>query len=305
MQDIPGVRVAALSDPSPAALHAATAILKEPLDIAASDYRELLRIPLDAVCIASPDAFHVPQILDSLAAGLHVLCEKPLTDDPAQLREVIRARDSARRIVALTYQRRYDAAHRAMRREILSGRWGAVTAVTIYNSEDWITPNRGTWRHDPALCAGGFFYDASGHQLDMALWATGLRAERVQAWSSTAGTPVPIRVWGNAVLTGGVPLTFHFVGDGRLWREQVNIHCERMDFFVENFRPRWCVEGRPSEIQPDEPTAGADMEFIGMLRNGLPNPAPPDEVWPVLQITRAALASAASGKPERVEAAET
>lgn len=288
--------IAALADPDPQCLHDAAALVSHPDVVRASDHRELLDAPLEAVCIASPDTHHVRQVLDSLAAGKHVLCEKPLTRSESELRDVIEARDSTDLVVAMTYQRRYDAAHRTMRQRILSGEFGRVTAVTVYNSEDWITPNRGTWRHDPERCPGGFFYDASGHQLDMVMWATGLSPATVAATVSCAGTRVPIRVWGVAELAGEVPMTFHFIGDGHAWREQINIHCERMDFIVENYRPKWIEDGKPVEIVPESSTLGADAEFVGMIRGELPNPAPPDELWPVLRFTNAALESARTGR---------
>ncbi len=292
--NIPGVRVAALAEPSPSALNDAARMLPEPPLVVDQDYRRLLGLPLDAVCIASPDLYHVQQVVDCLEAGFHVLCEKPLTASARDLGRVIRTRDGAGRIVAMTYQRRYDGAHRAMRREIRSGRWGAVKAVTVYNSEDWITPNLGTWRHDPAICPGGFFYDAGGHQLDMVFWVTGLYPQRVRASCHNAATRVPIRVWGEAVIGDDVPMTFHFVGDAKVWREQVNIHCEGMDFLVENFKPRWCREGQPAELEGVEIGEGSDVEFVRMIREHAPNPAPPEDLWPVVQFTRAALRSAAS-----------
>jgi predicted dehydrogenase len=296
LQRLSLVHVAAISDPSPAARASARDALAQAPEADTDDFRALLECPLDAVVIASPDIYHTEQVLAALRAGLHVLCEKPLTPYADDLRAILAARDAADRVVALTYQRRYDGAHRAMRREIRSGRWGQVTAVTVYNSEDWITPNLGTWRHDPSICPGGFLYDASGHQLDMAFWATGLQPISVRAHVHHAGTPVPIRAWGSASLTGGVPMTFHFVGDAHAWREQVNIHCEGRDFLVESFRPRWIVERAACEIEPSESGSGADIEFVEMLRNGAANAAPPDDLWPVLKFTEAALRSAASGR---------
>jgi len=297
---MPGVVVAALSDPRPEAVERVRQALSRAPELVASDHRDLLACGLDAVCIASPDSYHVRQVLDALSAGAHVLCEKPLTPDAAELDRVVRARDRTGKVVALTYPRRYDPSHRAMRREILSGRWGTVTAITVYNAEDWITPNRGTWRHDPTICPGGFFYDASGHQLDMIMWATGLSGLRVRAWSDNAGAPVPIRVWGAAALTGDVPVTFHFVGDAHVWREIINIHCEGRDFCVQNFRAMWCPLRAPEPIEPSEPGEGPDAEFVSMIRDDAPNPAPPEGARHVLRFTEAALRSAACRRSVRV-----
>jgi predicted dehydrogenase len=224
---VPGVEIIALSDPVEESMDRVAALLPASPEMRARDYRALLAAGLDAVCIASPDSFHVRQVLDALEAGLHVLCEKPLTPRVEELRAVIAARDRAGRQVSMTYPRRYDASMRRLRDEIRSGRWGEVTSVTAYNAEDWITPNRGTWRHDPEITPGGFFYDASGHQLDTIFWVTGLSGGEVSARVDRCGTPVPIKVWGNAELSGGAPLVFAFVGDAHLWREQINIHCER------------------------------------------------------------------------------
>lgn len=307
---MPDVQVVALADPSEQAREKAQQALAEAGRCTVqsfAEYRRLLEVPMDAVCIASPDSQHVPQVLDALSAGLHVLCEKPLTLSIDDLERVIRARDDAGKVVCMTYQRRYDGAHRALRSEVLSGRWGKVLAISVYNAEDWITPNRGTWRHDPTHCPGGFFYDASGHQLDFVFWATGLHGEMVQAWKHRAGTPVPIRVWGHALLSGGVPMSFCFVGHADAWREQINIHCEGRDFFVENFKPGatagkqsgepFSLRGRVAALEPESQSDGVDAEFVRVVRGELPNPAPPEETRPVIQFTRAALRSADLGTP--------
>lgn len=304
------VVVAAVADPSPVARAAAVDLVHQlgrPAPESFTSFEELLRVPLDAVCIASPDAYHVPQVLAALNAGLHVLCEKPLTLSLNELEAVLEARARTGKVVCMTYQRRYDPAHRLLRQEIFSGRWGPVQAVSVYNCEDWITPNKGTWRHDPLLCPGGFLYDAAGHQLDFVFWATGLVPVSVQAWKHHAGTPVPIRVWGTALLSGGVPMTFHFVGDADAWREQVNIHCERRDFFVESYKPGATPgKGRDTDKTPfqrampltsTEQPLGCDTEFIAIIEGKLPNPAPPEDTRPVVQFTSAALRSAALGRP--------
>jgi predicted dehydrogenase len=56
------------------------------------DYREMLAgVQLDAVCIATPDHWHAKQTIDSLAAGVHVYCEKPMTHTIDQARDVVQA----------------------------------------------------------------------------------------------------------------------------------------------------------------------------------------------------------------------
>jgi predicted dehydrogenase len=293
---IPGVAVTALSDPIQANMARAAASIRTPDVLQTDDYREILDSGLDVVCIASPDRFHVPQVMDALAANLHVLCEKPLTPDPEALEAVIASMEEVDRHVALTYPRRYDTGIRRMRDEVLSGKWGRVTSVTAYNAEDWITPNIGTWRHDPAVCPGGMFYDASGHQLDSLMWVTGLRGEKVWAETDNRGTPNVMFSRGQATLTGGVPLSFTFVGDAHKWREQINIHCEKVDFVIENGRAFVTRDNTLAPLAPPDDAETADEAFVKLVRGAGPNWAPPSDVWPVLTFTAAALESARTGR---------
>lgn len=293
-----GVDVVAVSDPDEAGMARAASQAGSTVEILSVDYREILGCRLDIVCIASPDSFHVEQVLDSLAAGAHVLCEKPLTPRLDEMRRVVEARDANGRHVALTYFRRYTAQARTVRREILSGRWGRVLAASIYNAEDWMTGNRGTWRHDPAICPGGFLYDANGHQIDTFFWMTGCRPGVVRARQETCGTPVPIHVWGNGATDEGAPITFHFAGMARAWREQINIHCEGAEFVIENMQPRCTSTGKTEPIEPLEPGETSNSAFVRLIRGEGPNWSPPESAEAVIRFTSAALRSASSGGVE-------
>lgn len=72
----------------------------------------LLGEPLDAVLIASPDPLHHEQVLGALARGLHVFCEKPLCYSPAEIAEIVAARDAAARVVQVGTMKRFDPAYR-------------------------------------------------------------------------------------------------------------------------------------------------------------------------------------------------
>ena len=197
---IPGVTITALSDPDEDAMRRVSIALGGGVPLFA-DYRALLDSgALDAVCINSPNRWHVEQLLASLDRGLHVLCEKPLSMVPAEVEQVVAATERAGTTVAIAYQSRYRRDSRILKRALESGRWGRVTSVSVFTCEDWMTPNRGTWRHDPTRCPGGFFADANGHQLDLLFWLTGLEATAVRAMIETRGTPVPMVTWGEARL---------------------------------------------------------------------------------------------------------
>src|SRR5689334_2264698 len=91
--ELEGVAVVALADPVRQNLEKTAALLPVAPEVIEADYRETLDRGLDAACIATPDSLHVPQVLDALAANLHVLCEKPLTLDPLELAAVIESKN--------------------------------------------------------------------------------------------------------------------------------------------------------------------------------------------------------------------
>jgi predicted dehydrogenase len=144
------------------------------------------------------------------------------------------------------------------------------------------------------------FYDASGHQLDSLMWVTGLRGENVWAHMDNRGTPNVMFTRGHATLTGGVPLTFTFVGDAHKWREQINIHCEGTDFVIENGRAFYCRDNRLEPLAEQDEAETADEAFVQLVRGEGPNWAPPSDVWPVLTLTNAALESARTGRETAV-----
>jgi predicted dehydrogenase len=77
--------------------------------------RELLeRAELDAVLIASPNGAHAEQVLEALAAGLHVLVEKPLCLSREDAARIVAARDRGARVVQVGYMKRHDPAVEAL-----------------------------------------------------------------------------------------------------------------------------------------------------------------------------------------------
>ncbi|MCS6777725.1 MAG: Gfo/Idh/MocA family oxidoreductase [Chloroherpetonaceae bacterium] len=327
LSEIPGIAVCAVSDPDPAArrklAERVPELMRDQQGTDVADYasaEELMQHPgLDFVVIASPNRWHVPQVLAALEHGLHVLCEKPLSLVPEEVTQVAEATERSDRIVAIAYQSRYRRDSRLLREALRSGRWGRITSIDVFACEDWVTPNVGTWRHDPERCPGGYFGDANGHQLDLLFHVTGLEASRLRATMENRGTPVPIVTWGEARLrpqsaatapprqTDDVPFTFTFVGDAKHWREEISIQTERADFVMRNTRLLWTdssADLRPfteEDLSLSAPVTSdtPDSAFVRALRGGEPVVSAPGTVWPVLRFTLGALASAAQGGVEQ------
>lgn len=309
---LPNVEVVAVTDPDHAAMERVASASNSPDKVTFhKDYLTLLaEAELDAISINSPNRWHTEQLLAALEQRLHVLCEKPLSMVPTEVNTVIEATQKAQRVVAIAYQSRYRTQSRILRSALQSGKWGKITSISLFAGEDWLTPNRNTWRHDPSRCPGGFFADANGHQLDLLFWMTGLRPTWVSASNDGRGTPVPIVTWGEAKLVGEtanaeVPMTFLFAGDVRRWREEMMIHTEGADFIMRDTKVLWSdgsADFAPfpeSRCNPEDLIAPnlPDTGFITALRGGQPILTEPHTVFPVLNFTLAALESAESHSP--------
>src|SRR3954454_14246862 len=90
----PDTRVVALCDPNQQTLERAAR--EASVGITSTKYEEVIgRDDVSAVIIATPNVFHKPIALAAIAAGKHVLCEKPLAMNYADAREMAEAADAA------------------------------------------------------------------------------------------------------------------------------------------------------------------------------------------------------------------
>jgi predicted dehydrogenase len=95
-----------------------------------ADATQMLEAGLDAVVIATPDAYHADLAVAALQGGLHVLSEKPLSYDVVDISRIAAARDRAGRIVQVGYMKRFDPAYR-MLRDLLGTVTSPLRAVTV------------------------------------------------------------------------------------------------------------------------------------------------------------------------------
>jgi predicted dehydrogenase len=101
-----GCELVAVADPRP---EAAGAVAEELKTRAVADYRELLG-GVEAVSVVTPTPTHFAIARDFLAAGAHVLVEKPITETAEQARELIALAAQARRILQVGHLERFNAA---------------------------------------------------------------------------------------------------------------------------------------------------------------------------------------------------
>ncbi|HPD14189.1 MAG TPA: Gfo/Idh/MocA family oxidoreductase [Planctomycetota bacterium] len=126
----------------------------------------LARGDVEAVYIATPTIAHAPQALAAIAAGKHVLVEKPLAMTVAQGRRLAAAAKRKGILVGTGFMMRHHGAHVKIRQLIESGAIGKPVMGRAQLS-CWYPPIAGAWRQDPALGGGGSFADMGNHCFDL------------------------------------------------------------------------------------------------------------------------------------------
>jgi predicted dehydrogenase len=127
------------------------------------------------VHVTSPNHLHVPQALAILAAGKHVVCEKPLALTATESAGLVEAAAASGLVNAVNFNIRFYPLHQHMREAVAEGRLGDVRFVTGHYFQDWLLHDTDwNWRLEPdkggALRAVG---DIGSHWLDLMAFVTG------------------------------------------------------------------------------------------------------------------------------------
>jgi predicted dehydrogenase len=151
---------------------------------------------IDVLHICTPNHLHVPLAEAALAAGKHVICEKPLALDVRSAAALAAAAAAAGVQAAVPFVYRYYPTVREARSLVGSGQTGPLHLVHGSYLQDWLLrPGDDNWRVDPELGgASRAFADIGSHWCDLAEFLSGHRITRLSARTSTA---VPERVRGD------------------------------------------------------------------------------------------------------------
>ncbi|WP_394214973.1 Gfo/Idh/MocA family protein [Brachybacterium vulturis] len=163
----------------------------------AHDSLQQLLAVVDVVDICTPTPSHPGIVRAALDAGRDVLCEKPLSLDPAEARELVDQADRAGRLLFPAHVVRYFPQYAAAERAIDTGAVGTLAVLRFERTG--VLPDR-SWYADDEL-SGGIVMDQMIHDIDQALWMAG-PVQRVFAQQSIAATDSTVR-------TAHVVLTHH------------------------------------------------------------------------------------------------
>ncbi len=144
---------------------------------------------IDAVSIVTPNHTHFAIAHEFLAAGCHVICEKPMTTSLVDAAELLRLTRAAGRIFVVTHNYSGYPMVRAARELVGSGALGALRVVQVEYPQDWLSTRveatgqkQASWRTDPALAGvAGSLGDLGTHAHHLLRFITRLEVEAVCA----------------------------------------------------------------------------------------------------------------------------
>ncbi|GAA3292991.1 Gfo/Idh/MocA family protein [Streptomyces cinereospinus] len=158
---------------------------------AETDWRALIaRDDVDLVDICTPGDSHAEIALAALAAGKHVLCEKPLANSVEQAETMSAAAEAAYargQLAMVGFNYRRVPATALARRMVAEGRVGTLRHVRVSYLQDWLVDPRAplTWRLRRELAGSGSLGDLGAHIVDLAQHLAGERLAGVSALTET------------------------------------------------------------------------------------------------------------------------
>ncbi len=136
------------------------------------DYRDLLKLDLDAVLICTPNKVHFPAVMASLHAGKHVFCEKPLATTVREVRQMGELADRKKLKLMTGQHQRFTTAATAIKAWADAGSLGTVYHARVHAlRRAWLPCSAGFI--DRSLSGGGPCMDIGVHALDLCLWLMG------------------------------------------------------------------------------------------------------------------------------------
>ncbi|WP_442931237.1 Gfo/Idh/MocA family protein [Micromonospora sp. NBC_00389] len=207
-------------------------------DAYTTDWRDLInRDDIDVVDICTPGDSHAEIALAALAAGKHVLCEKPLANTVAEARAMTAAAETARAagvrsMCGFNYRR--VPAVTMMRQLVADGRLGVIRHVRATYLQDWIVDPQFplVWRLQKDRAGSGALGDIGAHIIDLTQFVTGQRITGVSAVTETFVKERPLPAGSSglaATVDGGGPVDGTGAATGPVTVDDAAVFVARLD----------------------------------------------------------------------------
>jgi predicted dehydrogenase len=250
-----------------------------------ASYDELLADPtIDAVYIPLPNSLHERWTLRALAAGKHVLCEKPFASNAAEAERMAAAAQQSGLVVMEAFHYRYHPLATRMKEIVSSGELGTIQRLDA--SLCFPLLSRNDIRYNLSL-AGGAMMDAGSYTVNVLRFLAGEEPEVVHATAKLASPGVDRRMDADLLFPNGVSghLTASLFSSALL-RISVRVTGERgtmsvFNFLAPQFYHRLTVrtsQGQRREHVEGEATYTSQLRaFVQAITLGTPIPTNPTE----------------------------
>lgn len=305
LQQLDTTHIAALCDPSPAAIETTSQKFREtglePPPAWSSLEAMLVDCgdELDAVLIITPHAFHHDQTVACMEAGLDVLLEKPMVMNGAEAHSLIETRNRTGSLLVVAFPGSLSPEVRTAVKMLHSGELGQILNISGVAWQGWKDFCEGSWRQEPALSGGGFMFDTGAHLLNTVADLAGEEFDEVAAWFDQRGTPVDILAAAIGRLKSGALVTLNGCGDTipSCWSD-IRVFCSQGILQTGFWGGYLRVQRRDEDqLQAVEcpPSLGVWQQFLAVRAGKMENPCPPEVGLRMAQLWDALRASAAQG----------
>ncbi|MGB3834644.1 MAG: Gfo/Idh/MocA family oxidoreductase [Mesorhizobium sp.] len=180
---------------------------------------------IEAISIVTPNNVHAPAAKAFLNAGIHVICDKPMTTTVAEAQELVDLVGKTGKVFVLTHNYTGYPMIRQARAMVAAGELGEIRLVQAEYPQDWLTERaelsgskQAEWRTDPKRSgAGGAIGDIGTHAYNLAAFVSGLETDELLAQLTTFAA--------GRLLDDDVQILLRYKGGARgmLWASQVAV----------------------------------------------------------------------------------
>lgn len=140
------------------------------IPFATNDPDALIHHPdIDIIDICTPNIYHFDAIKKALAAGKHILCEKPLCISAAEAEAICTLPQNKEQICGMVFNNRWLSATMRAKQLVEEGKLGRILsfhAEYLHSSATDTQKNAG-WKQDRNVCGGGVLFDLGSHVIDL------------------------------------------------------------------------------------------------------------------------------------------
>jgi len=278
-----------------------------------TDFQAMADDPdIDAVVIGLPNYLHAPVTMQMLAAGKHVLCEKPMATTVAEAEQMVEvARRSGRKLM-IAHMWRFDREILWLRDVVASGKLGKVFKAKSHAIWLYEGPPPDRWFVQRPYAGGGVLADMGIHSIDTLRYVLG-GARPTKVYATTAN------VFRDIELEDTATLILEFEGGivGLIEAGWYHLYADGLEGYTQVYGSQGYARALPSELhthvegvwsvtrpqmpprkqQCDLPMYQAQMDaFVDcILEDKEPSPGGADGLW-AMRVLEAAYRSAATGK---------